>query len=362
MTLTAHTLPISVDLKLAETYVPICLSLLKCTCLVCVQYTLHVSTAVGHRGNAICVMLLLLDRLLQFSTISIIVDTNGLCWFVLVAYMILIPAHPYGLLDSTNRLTDMLEMQQQLSGGWGWEHTSMPVVVMSILLMGWASGHLLTPCWRSSTSDNISWGSSRLTQVQWLHEAAIPLVVSAALALMVVVKRQEQESWHNECIELGIKSFLFIGLTCTWIYSRLFCLRTKHQHQLFSLGSQDLTPLAGLRFCAVFFAPHVLAIVWSISAIGWMGWTCMQHAERHSQKNREDKTTTPLFAITQQSEIKGNCAGDVSVSPSSTAGLNNNSINGQEEELRMFMETKAKMMMMMSSSSFLSNDCNNSNV
>lgn len=83
------------DLKLAETYIPICLSLLKCTCLVCVQYSLHVSTHTGYKGHPICIMLLLVDRILTNPIAeevpTMIMDSNALCWVILCAYIILLP-------------------------------------------------------------------------------------------------------------------------------------------------------------------------------------------------------------------------------------------------------------------------------
>ncbi len=72
----------NVDLKLAESYTPLCLCIIKCILVILIHFIIS-QASIAH---AICASVLIIDRITQ-PILERIVDSNSMAWGVLCSYM-----------------------------------------------------------------------------------------------------------------------------------------------------------------------------------------------------------------------------------------------------------------------------------
>lgn len=304
----------AMDFRLAETYVPIGVSLVKGGCIVCMQYTLHVSMeqVEGHRGNVACVLLLLLDRIIMGAR-EVVVDSNALCWTVLCAHMILIPP------DHT-------------PGGEAVLVAGRASVALSALLLCFSTTHLAWPVTRRAAFPPVR-PLTPDTWLDWMCELGIPFAVAFALAFVT----PRVQDTHGTCMELGIKSMLFVALSCMWVYTHMYCVAMSPKQPQPPKSPLGLTALACGRFCVVLCVPHLgIALAWGWCASAWMTWTCMRSTSFYAQKRQEmPPSPTP----------SNNSTGLQQQLPSSVEHRKAEAVQEQQDDhIRIFMEAKAKMM------------------
>ena len=249
-----------VDLRLAESYAPLCMCIAKCTLV----FTIHSLPINGPVAHAICVSILIVDRISQLVK-ERIVDSNSMAWAVLCLFMTGQRGHGHTLL-----FTCWLVMAtiHTMYGG-------VPII--------------------DSNPSTAFWPGLRdpLTNAIPMHEVAACAFTTAMVTGIVSggdgsdyisAGVQSMDSWD---LAIPLRIFAYFALSSLWSYTiivigRKGCITGACVAKVTSV-------LTATRFMLVFYIPIAIMIPWSVVICVWISWVSLRHTSmtNHPKKRNE---------------------------------------------------------------------------
>lgn len=247
----------NVDLRLAESYTPLCICMAKSTMVILIH---TVFSNLPHVSHAISASLLILDRISQ-PIQERIVDSNSMAWAVLCSFM----TYP--------------------------EKSSRNLSVLYAIWTVLASAHIMNggvPMIHSNPSTPF-WVGLRHHATPIPAQEIMACFVNAALIVTIILldpMEPTTQRWQG----MGIRSSAYFILSSLWSYTVVVISR---QNSASGTGIAKVSSvLTASRFMVTFYAPMVILVPWSVSLSVWMSWVCFRHTSSSIAKRKRDEGCT----------------------------------------------------------------------
>lgn len=332
------------DLRLAESYTPLCMCAAKCAVVCILHTTLGGATVTGGgndpssvsdgsmRAHLASATLLILDALVIPYRESI-VNTNAVAWAILIAFMSsssMLPlvhvsgtaaspiAMPMMVVDG-GRQQQLLQMQQK-----AFEPTTTPqhnptttepspsssplLAFMTLLWCVMATAHMTyggVPLVHSNPSMAF-WPAVMMKKSTMLPGRLPPREVVACILTTLMVATTCDHRWHHnlhdrhhrrqeptphEDLMAGtcFRSCTYAILSCMWSYTVVALTRPNSSSG--SHVAMTTSVLTATRFMPILYMPSpAAAAVWGVAVASWIAWVCSRHMglSSHPKKHDED--------------------------------------------------------------------------
>lgn len=264
----------NVDLRLAESYTPLCICLIKCMTVI-FTHTVVATPSTYHIAHAICVSILLMDHISQ-PIRERIVHSNSMAWGVLCSFM----TYP----EKSTRNTSVLYAIWVITASVHILYGGVPMV----------HSNPSTPFWPGLRH--------HATPIPIQELAACGMTCTMIICIMMLSWSNENEiptqtiKWQG----IGLKTFCYLVLSSLWSYTIVIISRKGSAS---GMGIAKVTSiLTTTRFIVVFYAPMVLTVSWSILLVVWMTWVCIRHVSMSNSKggkrrNDDEESTQDVVEI-----------------------------------------------------------------
>jgi hypothetical protein len=320
----------AVDLRLAESYIPVCLAIAKSGCIV----ALHAFLGDPRRAHAFTFAGLVLDRVAGNAQ-ERIVDSNAVAWGVAAAFLMLVNSSMPTMDADHDGVTVPLEA-----------HIPGTVALLFAVWLLASTVHIT-----HGYAPILYGGSTAVTFCSAFRPAGTPLPHSEVLALAfsalastvvcdervrAVLFRGNPRIATPGTIDLalsadrlhvvgvvGIRAAVYVTLSCVWTYAGTWFARRGPGGIQGRTVAKHAAPLTASRFFVVFCTPVALMLPWAVVVLGWVAWACTRHASmaRHPKRNEDTSAVlSGLRALEEATEsVVGGLAGDaVKASPART--------------------------------------------
>ena len=282
--------PDPVDLKLAESYAPLCYCILKC----CLVLGCH-AVLRGDVAHTICAAMLALDRVCNHAN-ERVVDTNTVSWGVLSSFLTLSSGMP-------------------LAGGEVAPHIpSHASIVFSIMVVA-SSLHLIhngtpfinsNPAMAFAAGVGASGAGGGMPRREWAA-----CIVTAMVSVLVCDRDVQRGVFGRDAgamMWMSLRSMCYVLLSCMWAYTVVLLGARSSASTL----ARVTPPLTATRFLVVMYTPTRVSLPLSCLMGSWMIWVCLRHRSRQGHPKRSEemevaRVMSQLYSLEQAAEAIHDC-------------------------------------------------------
>lgn len=326
-----------VDLRLAESYMPLCSCVAKCGLVILLHFAFP-----PMRAHVFCVSLLVIDRVSKAYP-ERIMDTNAVAWVVLCAFLMLL---------NNEELAATIIPRQSLP-----MHTT---VLFALWLMG-------------STMHVLNWGSGTITKsknpsmafVSGLRAPHTPLPrneVIACIMTAVAITMVCDTAWFGHpppppvvqtpatiIAGIGISTCVYVTLSSTWSYTVVLLGGVNNAGGGGRTVAKNTAVLTTTRFMVVFYVPVTFMVPWSCIIMAWMVWVCMRYQSMHSHPKKKDdheiaNLMSQLYSLEESSMVLSRNTSFVDTEQDAGEMANSPTIRAFEEAKAMMQNQEIAMM------------------